>query len=121
MCMFPGVQPSLPALVWCVFSLGVSATDSRATPQVIGPLHRPGAPLSYPLARARERAGLFLPRPVFSHGQLDVAFSRLGDPPSAGKGVRVVAVEVEGAQGNLKGTGGRVFTRNVAYREVVAG
>ena len=28
-------------------------------------------------------------------------------PPSAGKGVRVVAVEVEGAQGNLKGTDGR--------------
>ena len=54
-----------------------------------------------------ERAGLFLPRPVFSHGQLYVAFSRPGYPPSAAKGVRVVAVEVEGAQGNLKGTDGR--------------
>ena len=42
-------------------------------------------------------------------------------PPSAGKGVRVVAVEVEGAQGNLKGTDGGVFTRNVVYREVLAG
>ena len=68
-----------------------------------------------------ERAGLFLPRPVFSHGQLYVAFSRSGYPPSAGKeGVRVVAVEVEGAQGNLKGPDRGVFTRNVVYREVLA-
>jgi hypothetical protein len=44
---------------------------------------------------------------VFSHGQLYVALSRSGYPPSAGKGVRVVAVEVEGAHGNLKGTDGR--------------
>ena len=55
---------------------------------------------------AVERAGLFLPRPVFSHGQLYTAFSRSGYPPSAGKGVRVVVVEVEGAQGNLKGPDG---------------
>jgi len=67
-----------------------------------------------------ERAGLFLPRPVFSHGQLYVAFSRSGYPPSAAKGVRVVAVEVEGAQGNLKGPDWGVFTRNVVYREVLA-
>ena len=67
-----------------------------------------------------ERAGLFLPRPVFSHGQLYVAFSRSGDPPSAAKGVRVVAVGVEGAQGNLKGPDGGVFTRNVVHREVLA-
>ena len=52
------------------------------------------------------RAGLFLPRPVFSNGQLYVAFSRPGYPPSAVKGVRVVAVEVEGAEGNLKGPDG---------------
>ena len=57
---------------------------------------------------------------MFSHGQLYVALSRSGYPPSAGKGVRVVAVEVEGAQGNLKGPGGGVFTRNVVYREVLA-
>ena len=67
-----------------------------------------------------ERAGLFLPRPVFSHGKLYVAFSRPGYPPSAAKGVRVVAVEVEGTQGNLKGPDGGVFTRNVVYREVLA-
>ena len=49
-----------------------------------------------------------------------VAFSRSGYPPSAAKGVRVVAVEVEGAQGNLKGPDWGVFTRNVVYREVLA-
>ena len=58
-----------------------------------------------------ERAGLSLPRPVFSHGQLYVAFSRSGVNPNASKGVRVVAVEVEGAQDNLKGPGGGVFAR----------
>jgi hypothetical protein len=35
--------------------------------------------------------------------------------------VRVVAVEVEGAQGHLEGPGGGVFTRNVVYREVLNG
>ena len=58
---------------------------------------------------------------MFSHGQLHVALLRSEYPPSAGKGVRVVAVEVEGAQGNLKGTDGGVFTRDVVYREVLAG
>ena len=67
-----------------------------------------------------ERAGLFLSRPVFSHGQLYVAFSRSGYPPSAAKGIRVVAVEVVGAQGNPKGPDGGFFTRNVVYREVLA-
>ena len=32
-----------------MFSLGVSATDPRAKLQEVGPLHRLGAPLSYPL------------------------------------------------------------------------
>ena len=65
-----------------------------------------------------ERASLFLPRPVFSHGKLYVAFSRPGYPPSAAKGDRVAAVEVKGAQGNLKGPDGEVFTRNAVYRKV---
>ena len=72
-------------------------------------------------SQSLERAGLFLPRPVFSHGQLYVAFSRPGYLPSASKGVRVVVVEVEGAQGNLKGPDGGGFTRNAVYREVLAG
>ena len=79
-------------------------------------LRAPTAPVSCGVAFAMainksqsqslERAGLFLPRPVFSHGQLYVAFSRPGYLPSASKGVRVVVVEVEGAQGNLKGPDG---------------
>jgi len=62
--------------------------------------------INKPQSQSLERAGLFLPRPVFSHGQLYVAFSRPGYLPSASKGVRVVVVEVEGAQGNLKGPDG---------------
>lgn len=67
-----------------------------------------------------ERVGLFLPRPVFSHGQLYVALSRSGYAPdhNQGRGVRVFVVDVEGIQGRFPGQTG-VFTRNVVYREVL--
>ena len=68
-----------------------------------------------------ERVGLFLPRPVFSHGQLYVALSRSGYPPDPiqGRGVRVFVIDVEGFQGRIPGQTG-VYTRNVVYKEVLA-
>lgn len=57
--------------------------------------------------------GLFLPRPVFSHGQLYVGLSRVGDPAD----VRVVILPVPGTQGSSTHLPG-VFTRNVVYREI---
>ena len=91
-------------------SIGLKVTIPRITPQPSDPrfpftLRRRQFPVRVAFAMAinksqgqsLERAGLLLPRPVFSHGQLYVAFLRSGCPPSDGKDVRVVVVEVEGA------------------------
>jgi hypothetical protein len=43
------------------------------------------------------RVGLYLPKPVFGHGQLYVADSRTGNPPAPGVGVRIVALDVPAA------------------------
>ena len=43
------------------------------------------------------RVGLYLPKPVFGHGQLYVADSRTGNPPAPGVGVRIVALDVTAA------------------------
>ena len=65
------------------------------------------------------RVGLCLPRPVFGHGQLYVALSRSGNPPSGHRGVRIVAPDTpDGKQGRFEGHDG-VYTRNVVYREVL--
>ena len=65
------------------------------------------------------RVGLYLPRPVFGHGQLYVALSRSGNPPAGRLGVRIVAVDTEdGVQGRHDTLPG-VYTRNVVYREVL--
>ena len=66
-----------------------------------------------------ERVGLFLPRPVFGHGQLYVALSRSGNPPTGQRGVRIVAPDTpDGKQGRFDELEG-VYTRNVVYREVL--
>ena len=58
-------------------------------------------------------AGLYLPEPVFGHGQLYVALSRVGKVEN----VSVFLKEVPEKQHRL--IGGRVQTRNVVYKEVL--
>jgi ATP-dependent DNA helicase PIF1 len=67
------------------------------------------------------RVGLFLPRPCFGHGQLYVALSRSGNPPSGMLGVRIVVLDTDDrSQGRLENLDG-VYTRNVVYTEVFRG
>jgi hypothetical protein len=65
-----------------------------------------------------DRVGLYLPRPVFTHGQLYVALSRSGNPPAGRLGVRIVVHDLAGKQGKFEGQDG-VYTQNEVYEEVL--
>ena len=58
--------------------------------------------------------GLWLPEPVFAHGQLYVALSRSGIPSNT----KVLIQDVRGKQGKFPFMEG-IFTKNSVYQEVL--
>ena len=68
-----------------------------------------------------DRVGLYLPQPVFAHGQLYVAYSRCGYPPTSTHGVRIIAPNILGIQGHFSGEKhkGKTFTKNIVYKEML--
>ena len=61
-----------------------------------------------------QHTGLWLPEPVFAHGQLYVALSRSGIPENT----KILMLYVKGKQGRFHGHEGW-YTKNVVYQEVI--
>ena len=62
-----------------------------------------------------EKVGLYLPKPVFGHGQLYVALSRVTHPDNI-----KILVETTGEHGTNKELGDGVYTKNIVYTELLS-
>ncbi|UYV82813.1 hypothetical protein LAZ67_22000964 [Cordylochernes scorpioides] len=61
-----------------------------------------------------KKVGIYLPQPVFGHGQLYVAFSRVKEKT----GVKVQVINTP-SQGRLLPDSDKVFTKNIVYKNIL--
>ena len=61
-----------------------------------------------------QKVGIYLPHPVFAHGQLYVAFSRATRKESV-----KIKIDEFSNQGHLIEGSKKCFTKNVIYREIL--
>ena len=63
-----------------------------------------------------QRVGVYLPNPVFAHGQLYVPFSRVTHP----SGLTVAVVDGYRPEGNEEGVPVGTYTDNIVRREILS-
>jgi len=95
--------------------LSITPSDTKRMPFTIRRWQFPLQPaFAMTINKAQgQTVGVYLPKPVFCHGQLYVAFSRC----SSRQGVRVLVRG--GSRVALNGAPTGVYTSNVVYREVL--
>jgi len=70
--------------------------------------------INKPQGQTLDKIGLYLPSPVFSHGQLYVAFSRT----RGFENIKVLIVQQNNEQGRIQNLNG-IYTKNIVYQEVL--
>ena len=64
--------------------------------------------------QSHTQVGIYLPQPVFSHGQLYVALSRSGNPAKT----KILVLQIPNIQGSFSPLAG-TYTRNIVFQEVL--
>jgi ATP-dependent exoDNAse (exonuclease V) alpha subunit len=67
-----------------------------------------------PQGQTLDKIGLYLPTPVFSHGQLYVAFSRT----RGFENIKVLIAQQNNEQGRMQNLN-VIYTKNIVYHEVL--
>jgi ATP-dependent DNA helicase PIF1 len=98
--------------------LSITPSDTERMPFILRRRQFPvrpafGMTINKAQGQTLKMVGIFLPKPVFTHGQLYVAMSRIGCP----EGVKLLVID--GWEDAHENTPAGVYSRNVVYIEVL--